>query len=79
MNMNSYTTWALLGTAGGAGFGLFAMPLIYILINLFFDGVTFSQTFRFALANGFTWGVLGLLGGVFFWAISKVKKPSIDD
>ena len=74
MKTNSYTTWALFGAAGGAGFGLFAVPLIYILVNLFADGVTFGETARFALANGVTWGVLGLFVGVFCWVIYRVKK-----
>ncbi|MGI3211397.1 hypothetical protein ACROSR_09805 [Roseovarius tibetensis] len=75
MNMKSYKTWALLGAAGGAGFGLFAAPLIYILINLSFDGVTFAETARFAVANGVTWGVLGLFAGVFFWVVMTVQNP----
>lgn len=79
MKMDSYKTWALLGAAGGAGFGLFVAPLIYILVNLFFDGVTFSQTFRFAIANGVTWGVLGLFAGVFFGAINPWTNPSGED
>lgn len=79
MNMNSYVTWALLGAAGGAGFGLFAVPLIYILINLESDGVTFGQTVRFAVANGATWGVLGLFAGVFLWVINTMRKPPTED
>jgi hypothetical protein len=76
MNIQSYKTWALLGGAGGAGFGLFAAPLLYILANLFFGGdVTFGETVRFAIANGFTWGVLGLIAGIFFWVIFTVQKP----
>lgn len=76
MNTNSYTTWALFGAAGGAGFGLFAAPLIYILINLFADGVTFGETVRFAIANGVTWGVLGLFAGVFCWVIYRIQTSS---
>lgn len=79
MNMNSYKTWALLGAAGGAGFGLFVAPLIYCLISLFTDGVTFNQVFRFALANGFTWGVLGLFAGVFFGSINPWIEPPAED
>jgi hypothetical protein len=75
MNMKSYKTWALLGTAGGAGFGLFAVPLFYILITLSSDGVAFGQTVRFAVANGVTWGVLGLFAGIFFWVVTTVQKP----
>lgn len=76
MNMQSYRTWALFGAAGGAGFGLFAVPLIYILVNLFFDGVTFGQTVKFAIANGFTWGVFGGIAGIFAWVVSSMRKPS---
>lgn len=75
MDMTSYKTWAVLGLAGGAGFGLFAVPLVYILVNLFSDGVTFAQTVRFALANGATWGVLGLFAGVFFWIVNTMRRP----
>lgn len=79
MNTNSYMTWALLGAAVGVGFGLFAVPLIYILVNLFFGGVTFGETVRFAIANGATWGVLGLFAGVFFWVIYRIQTSSKED
>jgi hypothetical protein len=79
MNTTSYMTWAILGAAGGAGFGLFAAPLLYILNNLSSDGVTFGETARFAIANGATWGVLGLFAGVFFWVINKVLNPPAED
>ena len=79
MNMKSYTTWALLGAAGGAGFGLFVVPLVYILLNLSSDGVTFGETARFAVANGATWGVLGLIVGVFSWVINRMIKPPVDE
>jgi hypothetical protein len=79
MNTNSYMTWALLGAAIGAGFGLFAVPLIYILINLFADGVTFGETVRFAIANGATWGVLGLFVGVFCWVIYRIQTSPKED
>lgn len=75
MNMSSFKAWALLGAAGGAGFGLFATPLIYILVNFFFDGVTLAQTAGFAVANGVTWGVLGLFAGVFLWLVNTARKP----
>ncbi|MDZ7708669.1 MAG: hypothetical protein U5K36_00070 [Roseovarius sp.] len=78
MDMNSYKTWSLLGAAGGAGFGLFAVPLIYILINMFFDGVTFGQTVRFAVANGATWGGLGCLPSASL-ASHRVKNPPAED
>jgi hypothetical protein len=79
MNMKSYKTWALLGGAGGAGFGLVAVPLVYILINLSSDGVAFGQTVRFAIANGVTWGVLGLFAGIFFWVVTTVQRPPEED
>ena len=75
MDMKSYKTWALLGTAGGAGFGVFAVPLVYILINLSPDGVAFGQTARLAVANGVAWGVLGLFAGIFFWVVTTMRKP----
>ena len=79
MNANSYISWALFGAASGAGFGLVAVPLIYILINLFDGGVTFGETARFAIANGAVWSVLGLLAGVFFWVIYMIQKPPRED
>ena len=79
MNMNSYKIWALLGAAGGAGFGLFAAPLVYILINLGSDGITFGETARFAVANGATWGVLGLFAGVFLGVVNRVQNPPAED
>ncbi len=79
MNMNSYKTWALLGAAGGLGFGLFAAPLIYILVNLFFDGVTLGQTIGFAVGNGIAWGVLGVFAGVFLWGINAMQNPGSDE
>jgi len=79
MNMKSYTTWALLGAIGGAGFGLFAAPLVYILVNISADGVTLVQTVRVAVANGVTWGVLGLLTGVFLWIVNEMRRPSAED
>lgn len=79
MNMNSYKTWALLGTAGGAGVGLFVAPLIYILVNISSDGVAFGQTLRFALANGATWAILGLFAGVFLWVIKTMQDPPTED
>ena len=75
MNMKSYKTWALLGTAGGAGFGFVAVPLFYILINLSPDGVAFGQTARLAVANGVAWGVLGLFAGIFLWVVTTLQKP----
>ena len=74
MNMKSYKTWALLGAACGAGFGLVAVPLLYILINLSPDGVAFAQTARVAVSNGVTWGVLGLFAGIFFWVVTTMQK-----
>jgi hypothetical protein len=79
MNMQSFKTWALLGAAGGAGFGLFATPLIYILVNLSSDGVTFAETVKFALANGFTWGVFGGISGFFVWVVNSIRKPAKGD
>jgi hypothetical protein len=79
MNMKSYKTWALLGAAGGAGFGLFIAPLIYILINLYSDGVTFDELVRFAIGNGITWGLLGLMVGGFLGAVNPWMKPPTED
>lgn len=79
MDMDSYKTWAIFGGAGGAGFGLLIAPLIYILVNLFFGGVGFGSTFGFALANAVTWGVLGMIGGVFIWGINELRAgPEAD-
>jgi hypothetical protein len=71
--------WAFLGAAGGAGFGLFAVPLIYILINLFGDGVTLGGTILVALGNGLTWGVLGLIGGVFLYILNRTMNPPAEE
>lgn len=79
MNMQSYKTWALLGAIGGAGFGLFAAPLVYILVNIPSGGVTLAQTLRFAAANGATWGVLGLFAGIFIWVIIRMQRPPADE
>lgn len=74
MDMTSHKTWALIGGAGGAGFGLGIAPLIYILVNLFIDGVTFGETVSFAIGNGFTWGVFGALAGVFAWFVNAAME-----
>jgi len=79
MNTNSYMTWALFGAAGGAGFGLFAVPLIYILVNLFAEGVTLGETVRFALANGATWAVLGLFSGIFCYVVYRIQTASKEE
>jgi len=68
--------WALLGAAGGAGFGLVITPLIYILVNQFFGGVSFGATAAFAIANAATWGVLGAIGGVFFYFLLSMRDAS---
>ena len=78
MNMNSSRTWAIFGAAGGLGFGVLAAPLIYILVNMFFEGVTFGETVLFAIGNGITWGVLGLFAGVFFWGINAARENPIE-
>lgn len=75
MNMNSYKVWALFGAGAGAGFGVFAAPLIYILINMFYDGVTLSETISFAIGNGFTWAIFGLFFGLFLYGINASRKP----
>ncbi len=75
INMNDYKIWALLGAAVGAGFGLFFTPLIYILINIGPDGVSLGQTARVAVANGITWGFLGLMAGIFFWVVRTIHNP----
>ena len=74
MNLDSAKAWALFGIAGGAGFGLFVTPLLYLLVNRFFDGSTLNGTIKFALANGFTWGVLGGIFGVFFFIIKTSRQ-----
>lgn len=78
MNKASLITWAFLGGAGGAGFGLFAVPLIYILANMFGDGVTLGGTILVALGNGITWGALGAIGGAFFFYVSHMMNPTTD-
>lgn len=79
MTSNSMGTWAFFGAAGGAGFGLFAVPLIYILINMFGDGVTLGGTILVALGNGLTWGVLGLFGGTFFYIVNRMMNSPAED
>ncbi|MEL7466048.1 MAG: hypothetical protein AAFN79_18395 [Pseudomonadota bacterium] len=79
MRIYSAKTWALLGLAGGVGFGAFAAPLIYILINMFYDGVSLNQTINFAIGNGFTWGVFGLIAGVFLFGVFGSRVSSLDD
>jgi pilus assembly protein TadC len=74
MNLDTGKAWTVLGIAAGAGFGLFAMPLLFLLVNMFFDGSSFGGTFKFALANGFTWGVLGGILGLFFWIIRSFRR-----
>lgn len=75
MDSNSYKTWAILGGAGGAGFGLVITPLIYLLVNFFFGGASFASTAGFAIANAFTWGVLGLIAGAFLWYLNAMRQP----
>ncbi|WP_317057663.1 MULTISPECIES: hypothetical protein [Roseovarius] len=77
--MNSYKIWALLGAVGGAGFGLVVTPLIFILVNFSSGGVTFGETVRFALANGVTWGALGLFAGIFLGVVNTVKSQPAED
>jgi hypothetical protein len=77
MDMTSFKTWALLGAAGGAGFGLFGATLIYVLFAVsLYGSVALGDTVRFAVANGVTWGVLGLFAGVFLWVIFRVRRPA---
>lgn len=78
MNTRSYMTWAFFGAAAGVGFGLLIAPLFYILLNLFFDGVTFADTAVVAIGNGVTWGVLGLFAGVFLWGINASREEPLD-
>ena len=80
MDMTSFKTWALLGTAAGAGFGLFGASLIYVLLMVSLHGsVGIMDTVHFAVANGFTWGVLGLFAGIFFWVVTTVQRPPEED
>ena len=74
MNLDTGKAWAVFGIAAGAGFGLFATPLMYLLVNMFFDGSSFGGTVKFALANGFTWGGLGGILGLFFWIIRSFRR-----
>ena len=75
MTSNLSYKWAILGAGAGIGFGLFAAPLIYILINLFSDGVTLGQIVRTAIGNAFTWGVFGMFAGVFAALINQMLNP----
>lgn len=79
MTSKSLTLWTFLGGAGGAGFGLFAVPLIYILINMFGEGVTLGATIIVALGNGLTWGVLGAILGAFAYYISGTMNPPAEE
>lgn len=75
MTYNYMNSWAFLGLVGGVGFGAFAMPLIYLLVMNYFDGATLWQTIKFAIGNGFTWGVLGGLAGIFASFVNEVLNP----
>lgn len=79
MDMTSHKTWAQLGALGGVGFGLLIAPLIYILINQFFGGVTLGGTILFALANAVTWGVLGGFAGVFAWGLNSMRAAPVQE
>ena len=40
--------------------------------------VTFGETFVFAIANGITWGVLGMFAGVFFWGVNAARENPVE-
>ena len=68
--------WGIMGAAAGVGFGLFAAPLLYLLVKLYFGDVTIGSTIKFALGNALTWGVFGLIAGNFFSIINRFYNPT---
>ena len=75
MTYNYMNAWAFFGAAAGAGFGLFAMPLLYLLVQNFYGGATLFETIKFAIGNGIAWGFLGFLAGIFASFINEVTNP----
>lgn len=70
--------WGLLGAAAGVGFGLFAAPLLYLLVKLYFGDVTIGATIKFALGNALTWGVFGLISGIFLQIVKGFTETPSD-
>ena len=78
MKLSPFNTYALLGAAGGFGFGIFVMPLVYLLVTVGGGPSSLDRLIWFALGNAFTWGVFGLFAGVFAAFILRVRETGRD-